>query len=127
MGFLSKLFGGNKSEKDVKLITPVVAKINEYFASYQSLSNDALRAKTTEFKERIKKHLEPIDATIAKQKEDAEALPASEMQQRDVAYREIDKLVKDRDKEIEVVLKEILPEAFAVVKESARTRQKPKC
>ncbi len=119
-GFFSRIFGGGKSEKDVKLIEPVVVKINEFFASYQSISNDALRAKTNDFRERIKKHLEPIDATIAKQKEDAEALPASEMQQRDLAYQQIDKLIKDRDKEIEVVLKEILPEAFAVVKETAR-------
>ena len=42
-GFLSKLFGGNKSEKDVKIITPYVAKINAFFEEYQSLSNDELR------------------------------------------------------------------------------------
>jgi preprotein translocase subunit SecA len=46
IGFLSKIFGGNKSEKDVKKITPQVAKINGYFTEYQSLSNDQLRAKT---------------------------------------------------------------------------------
>ncbi len=120
IGFISKLFGGNKSEKDVKLITPVVEKINQHFNSYQSLSNDALRSKTAEFKQRIKQHLSEIDATIAKQKEDAENLPVSEMQSRDIAYQEIDKLVKERDEQIEVALKEILPEAFAVVKETAR-------
>ena len=52
--FLSKLFGGNKSEKDIKTITPLVAIINQHFASYNSLSNDELRGKTTEFKTRIK-------------------------------------------------------------------------
>ena len=56
------------------MIQPVVTKINEYYASYQSLSNDQLRAKTNEFKQRIKKHLETIDAAISKQQQDAEAL-----------------------------------------------------
>jgi len=119
MGFISKLFGGNKSEKDVKLIEPVVVKINQFYASYQSLTNDQLRAKTAEFKDRIKQHLTDTDAEIARLKRDAEAMPVSEMQNRDVAYQEIDKLIKDRDKKIEEILKEILPEAFAVVKETA--------
>src|SRR5450432_1709727 len=119
MGFISKLFGGNKSEKDVKLIEPVVVKINEFYASYQSLTNDQLRSKTTEFKERIKQHLTEIDADIAKLKQEAEDMPVAEMQNRDVAYQQIDKLIKERDKKIEEVLKEILPEAFAVVKETA--------
>ena len=120
IGFISKLFGGNKSEKDVKQIEPLVGKINQYFASYQSISNDELRGKTAEFKERIKQHLSAIDAEIAKLKEDAEAMSVDEMQNRDIAYQQIDKLIKDRDKQIEEVLKEILPEAFAVVKETAR-------
>jgi preprotein translocase subunit SecA len=51
---ISKLIGGNKSEKDVKQIEPLVIKINEYFQQYQSLSHDELRAKTAEFKQRIK-------------------------------------------------------------------------
>ena len=120
MGFISKLFGGNKSEKDVKLIEPVVVKINQFFASYQTLTNDQLRAKTVEFKERIKQYLTDIDAAIARLKQEAEDLPPAEMQGRDAAYQEIDTLIKDRDKKIEEVLKEILPEAFAVVKETAR-------
>src|SRR5664279_1526966 len=105
MGFISKLFGGNKSEKDVKLIEPVVVKINEFYASYQSLTNDQLRSKTTEFKERIKQHLTEIDADIAKLKQEAEDMPVAEMQNRDVAYQQIDKLIKDRDKKIEEILK----------------------
>jgi preprotein translocase subunit SecA len=119
IGFLAKLFGGNKSEKDIKEIQPLVGKINEYFNAYQSISNDALRGKTVEFKERIRKHLEPIDLAIATQKEDAEKLPVEEMVGRDTAYQQIDKLIKERDDKIEEILKEILPEAFAVVKETA--------
>ena len=64
IGFLSKIFGGNKSEKDVKLITPQVGKINEFFIAYQSLSNDELRNKTVEFRERIKEYLSEIDTQI---------------------------------------------------------------
>ena len=59
--FISKLIGGNKSEKDVKQLEPIVARINQYFQQYQSLSNDALRNKTQEFKQRIKEHIRDID------------------------------------------------------------------
>ena len=52
--FISKLLGGNKSEKDVAQIRPIVEKINGYFNQYQSLTNDELRNKTQEFKNRIK-------------------------------------------------------------------------
>ncbi len=120
LGFVSKLFGGNKSEKDVKKITPQVAKINEFFTAYQSLSNDQLRSKTIEFKERIKAHLQKINEYIAEKKEAAEALPSSEISSRDTIYKEIDELKKDRDQQIEAVLLDILPEAFAVVKETSR-------
>src|SRR5579864_7371788 len=97
IGFLTKIFGGNKSEKDIKVIQPMVVKINEYFNAYQSISNDALRGKTVEFKDRIRKHLEAIDQLIASQKDDAEKLDAADMTGRDTAYQQIDKLIKDRD------------------------------
>ncbi|MEJ7672373.1 MAG: hypothetical protein WKF59_06615 [Chitinophagaceae bacterium] len=73
-GLLSKLFGGNKSEKDVKKISPLVADINQYFNQYQSLSNDELRNKTQEFKARIKEYLSETDAEINAKKDEAEAL-----------------------------------------------------
>ncbi|MEO6733532.1 MAG: preprotein translocase subunit SecA, partial [Ferruginibacter sp.] len=120
IGFLSKIFGGNKSEKDVKKITPLVAKINGYFTQYQSLSNDALREKTGEFKARIRQHLSSIDEQINTKKEDAENLPVTNINEKDVIYQEIDLLKKEKDKQIEVILQEILPEAFAAVKETAR-------
>ena len=60
IGFISKLFGGNKSEKDIKIIMPRVEQINQFSAAYHSLSNDALRAKTNEFKQRIKEHLQEM-------------------------------------------------------------------
>jgi preprotein translocase subunit SecA len=63
--FISKLFGGSKSEKDVQAIMPIIQKVGAYYQELQGLSNDALRAKTVEFKERIKTHLKTIDDVIA--------------------------------------------------------------
>jgi preprotein translocase subunit SecA len=120
LGFLSKVFGGNKSEKDIKNIMPIVAEINRHFAAYNSLTNDELRAKTVEFRTRIKDHLAETDAKIAQLNQQAEELPFSDINGKDVIYQEVDKLKKERDKEIEEILKELLPEAFAVVKETAR-------
>ena len=120
LGFITKMFGGSKSEKDVKLLQPIVQKVNTHFNSFQSLSNDELRGKTIEFKERISKHLQTIDGAIIKQQEEAEALPITDITGRDAAYQLIDKLKRDRDEQIEEVLEEILAEAFAVVKETAR-------
>ena len=118
--FISKLFGGSKSEKDVKQLMPIVQKANEFFQQYQSLTNDQLRAKTPEFKKRIQDHLKEVDAEIAARKEAAEALPVTDIHGRDEIYQQIDQLKKERDKKIEEALAEIQPEAFAVIKETAR-------
>ena len=120
LNILNKLLGGNKSEKDVKKLEPQVGKINSFFNEYASLSNDELRAKTNEFKQRIKEHLAEVDASINNKKTEAEELPEAEMNSRDALYKEVDELKKDRDKKIEEILQEILPEAFAVVKETCR-------
>ncbi len=120
LGIISKIFGGSKSEKDVKKITPQVEKINKFFAQYQMLSNDELRGKTQEFKQRIATHLTQINQNIADKKQAAENLPVTEINQRDTIYKEIDELKKTKDAEIEIILQEILPEAFATVKETSR-------
>jgi preprotein translocase subunit SecA len=120
IGFLSKLFGGNKSEKDVKKILPIIEKVSQHFTSYASLSNDELRNKTREFRERIKAHLAPVDDEIAAKNKQAEELSFNDLLGKDGIYQEVDKLKKDRDKKIEEILQEILPEAFAVIKETAR-------
>ncbi|MFT3700956.1 MAG: preprotein translocase subunit SecA [Agriterribacter sp.] len=118
--FISKLFGGNKSEKDIKAISPLVDKINGHFASYASLSNDELRAKTTEFKTRIKAFIADTENEIANLKKQAEELPFNEIIQKDEIYQQVDKLAKKKNEKIEEALNEVLPEAFAVVKETAR-------
>jgi len=120
LGFFSKFFGGSKSEKDVKKITPIVGKVNEYFASYQNLTNDELRNKTNEFRQRIKTHLTGIENEIAEANKKAEELPFNDLLGKDAIYQQVDKLKKERDKQVEEALEEILPEAFAVVKETAR-------
>ena len=120
LGFISKLFGGSKSQKDVKLLLPIVEKTNQFYQEYHSLSNDELRAKTVEFKQRIKAHLHEIDSEMERLGSEAEALPVEDINGRDAIFQVIDKLKKQRDTKIEEALKEIQPEAFAVVKETAR-------
>ena len=120
IGIISKMFGGNKSEKDVKKINPIVAKTNAFVASYQQLSNDELRNNTNVFKARIAEHLKDIDLQIGELKEQAEALENGDMENRDRLYKEIDALKKDRDAKTETILDEIMPEAFATVKETSR-------
>ncbi|MEO6819204.1 MAG: preprotein translocase subunit SecA [Ginsengibacter sp.] len=119
-GILSKLFGGSKSEKDVKVIRPYVGKINAFFDQYQTISNDELRNKTKIFRDRIKEYLLDIDNEIETRKKDAELLDSADISGRDAIYQGIDALKKDRDKKLEEILLDILPEAFAVVKETSR-------
>ncbi len=120
LGFLSKIFGGSKSEKDVQKIQPLVGQINAFFQQFQMLSNDQLRGKTSEFRARIREQLSDIDAQITEKQQEAEALPTADLNGRDAIYQEVDKLKKERDQQIEKALEQILPEAFAVVKETAR-------
>ncbi|MCH5597055.1 preprotein translocase subunit SecA [Niabella ginsengisoli] len=119
-GFLSKVFGGSKSEKDTKKLQPIIEKVNTFFNQYQSLTNDELRNKTLEFRERIKQHLSKIDEEINALKTNADALSHEALIEKDNIYKQVDELKKDRNKEIEKALEEIMPEAFAVMKETAR-------
>jgi preprotein translocase subunit SecA len=116
---LNKFFG-SKSERDRKELAPVVDQVSAEFAKLQSLSNDELRAKTTYFKERIAEHLKDIEAEIAELEQKAEADFDMDLQQKEDIYRKVDQLKKDRNQQIEAILKDLLPEAFAVVKETAK-------
>jgi preprotein translocase subunit SecA len=119
LGFISKLFG-NKSERDVKGVQPLVEKIKAEFAKLDQISHDELRAKTIDFKARISAGLEKINAQIKAIKEEVENDQSLEVNRKVELYTEIDKLEKDRNTELEVILMDILPEAFAVVKETAK-------
>ncbi len=116
---LSKLFG-SKSDRDVKEVTPIVGEINKIHETLGSLSDDELRAKTAEFKERIAKDLKHIDDEISSLKEKIENEPDLDIQHKESVFQSIDKLEEKRNEELEVVLMDILPTAFAVVKETAR-------
>ena len=120
MGFFDnivKSLFGSKSDRDYKEMQPIVAEINAEYGKLKSLSNDELRNKTVEFRSRITEHLSAIDAEIAGLREQAEA--EENLQAKDDHYKRIEVLRRDRDKQIEEVLKDLLPEAFAVVKETA--------
>src|SRR4051812_11660222 len=103
LNFISKLFG-SKSERDVKAITPIVEKIKAEFAKLDQLSNDELRAKTIYFKETIKEGLAKIDAEILEVKTRSEEDLKLEVSEKVELYTLLDKLQKDRDKELEVIL-----------------------
>jgi preprotein translocase subunit SecA len=121
--FFAKVLGkffGSKHEKDVEAIRPIVAEVNEHFEAYASLSNDELRNKTLEFRERIAHYLEAIDAEIASLEEQVQNDEELDLEQKEATYQQIDKLKKDRDKALEDILLEMLPEAFATMKETAR-------
>jgi len=115
---LLKIFVGDKSKQDVKAILPLVDKINSFENDFKTLSNDELRAKTTEFKEKIKQARLSKDQAIAEIKTQIEQ--TQDIDKREDYYTEIDKLEKEAYEISEKVLNEILPEAFAVVKETAR-------
>ncbi len=117
--FLSKIFGGSKSEKDVRELEPLVVKVNEYFNQYRNLSNDGLRANTDHFRSRIQEFVQDISQRITDLKEEAESDQVG-FDSKEAIYKQIDELEKDRDKKLEEVLQTILPEAFATIKECAR-------
>ncbi|MDF2431436.1 MAG: preprotein translocase subunit SecA, partial [Mucilaginibacter sp.] len=119
LNFISKLFG-SKSERDVKGLLPLVEKVKAEFAKLDGISNDELRAKTLGFKETISEGLAEIDSEIAAIKERTENNPDLDVSEKVELYTQLDKLEKDRNKELEVILMSILPEGFAVVKETAR-------
>lgn len=116
--FINKLFGGSKSEKDVKKLTPIIAQINQHFQSYEQLSNDDLRNKTEQFKSTIATYTAALTTKIAAKREEAEK--TIDIHVKNDIFKEIDNLIKDKDKQLEEVLLQILPEAFAVVKEASR-------
>jgi preprotein translocase subunit SecA len=118
LGFLTKIFG-SKSERDIKVLQPLVLQINEEYAKLSSLSNDELRHKTIEFKEGIAAALADIDAKIETTKHKAEDSSLS-LPEKTALYEEVDALAKERDVELEKALQSILPAAFAVVKETSR-------
>lgn len=117
-GLLKKIFG-DKSQKDIKELRPYADKINEAYALLQGLSDDDLRAKTISFKSKIAEYTQPTQTQIAELKEQAKSHTIS-IHDKEELYNQIEALEKEDDELLEEVLIDILPEAYAVVKETSR-------
>ena len=114
---LKKVFG-SKADRDLKQIRPILNKVLEAYGPIDKLTNDELRAKTEELKARLRDCEAPFEKRIAEIKAKMEEdIPVHE---KESLATESDKLVKDEDAEIERVLDEVLPEAFAIMKSTAR-------
>ncbi len=113
---LSKLFG-NKSQRDLKEVQPYIAKIKEIYPSIEALSNDELRLRTQKLREKIQDSTQGERAEIESLKSSIESL---DLDQREELWGKVDKLEKVILEKIEEVLDEILPEAFSIIKDTAR-------
>ena len=115
---LTKIFG-SKSEKDMKEIAPILEKIKSVYPSIEKLSNDELRAYTERLKQKIRDAISGDEAEIAELKKAAEAADAT-MALKEKNFKEVDRLEKEISEKVEACLTEILPEAFAIMKDTAR-------
>ena len=115
---LLKVFLGDKSGKDLKKLTPLVDEINKHFIGMSSLSNDELRGKTDNFKQIISDKTSELVSSI-KQLNETIANESSNIE-KEKLFSEVEKIENDLTETKAQILDEILPEAFAVVKETAR-------
>ncbi len=121
MSFLNsvlKVFVGDKAKQDVKALSPIVEKVKSFESALEQLSHDELRAKTTEFKAKIAEARKPLQDKIDQLLKDADA--TDDIDEREDIYVEIDKIEDDIYEVTETVLNDIMAEAFAVVKETAK-------
>ncbi len=112
------LFLGNKYERDIKEISPYVEKIHQEFELLSALSNDQLRDQTAMIREEIRKSMESDENEIRLLKEKAE--PEEDVYRKEEYYNEIDKIEKSISEKVEKKLDELIPRAFAIVRETAR-------
>ncbi len=121
MGFndvLKKLFG-NKSDRDMKELLPIVGQVNAEWEKLKGLSHDELREVANGLKAKIKAHIrEEEEEIVALKKRVEEEKPSIE--EREEIYNRVDKLEEEIDKKVEEILTELLPVAFAVMKDTAR-------
>lgn len=121
MSVLTNLLGkilGNKSDRDIKEVMPKVEAIREAFETVKGLSNDQLRAETENIKAFIQEYIAPQQEEINKLKEEAEA--NDDIESKEETYNKIDKLEEKINSKLEEALQEKLPQAFAIVKETAK-------
>ena len=118
MGFFAKLFG-NKASRDNKALQPILDKTLEAYEKIKNLDIDALRHKTVEFKEYINNYIAEDEARIKELKLKAETEDL-DLEKKNEIFEQVDKLEKQQLDKIEEALNNILPEAFAVLKETAK-------
>ena len=114
---LKKLFG-TKSDRDLKEIKPLLNKCTSLLAEYKKLSNDELRNKTLEFKKRIYEAIQDEETQISEIKSRLETVYEIEVDEKETLYRTLDTLEKQSYDKTQEILIEILPEAFAVLREN---------
>ena len=119
LSFISKFFG-KKSDKDIKEIMPLVEKTLEFDKVFQTYTTDQLRSKTIEFKSRIQEYIKTEQAKIEQLNVEISEHPEIEMHKKEEIWKNIDELKDIVKKKTEEILIEILPEAFALVKDTAR-------
>ncbi|HEY5470584.1 MAG TPA: preprotein translocase subunit SecA [Bacteroidales bacterium] len=112
------LFLGNKYEKDIKEINPYIEKIHLAYEKLKDLSNDGLRERTDELRKEILDSLKADESEILSLREKAES--EDDVYRKEEIYNEIDKIEKEINIKLELVLDQIVPRAFAIVKETAR-------
>ena len=117
--FLTRLFG-SKSQRDLREVTPYKDATLAVYPTIKALDNDQLRAKTIEFKHRIQKEIETEETELSQLKQRIEEEYDMPVDEKENLYKRIDDLEKISYDKTQKVLNEILPEAFAVVKETAR-------
>ena len=117
--FLTKLFG-DKSQRDLKTVKPFLDATLAAYPAIAALDNDGLRAKTVEFKERINKAREAEEAELKQLRDRIDAEYDMPVEEKENLYKRIDELEKLSYDKTQKVLDEILPEAFSVVKETAK-------
>jgi preprotein translocase subunit SecA len=119
IGFFKKIIG-DKATRDMKEINPYLKKIKEAYEHIKTLSNDELRAKTLEFKEKITGYIKEEEDEIARLEKQIEEDVDLDINVKEDIYKQIDKLKKRSYEKSQEILNEILPEAFSVMKETAR-------
>lgn len=117
--FLTKLFG-TKSDRDLKALQPFLEKTKKAYEQVKEFTNDELRERTTLFRNHIAETIKEEEEKIASIKEKIEANYDMNIEEKEQLYKEIDELEKKSYKKTQEVLDDILPEAFAVMKETAR-------
>ena len=117
--FIAKIFG-TKSEKDIKLVMPLVEETKREGQKLLSISNDDLRKKTSEIQNDINSALKPIDDRISALHRKIADQPNLDLNEKESVFAQIDALELDRNKELEKTLLIVLPRAFAIVRETAR-------